>query len=257
MGSYLSPIHSLWSPSYLGARTSVCRESPSIVGIFHYSIHCVPPRALGSPSPFLQSLSQLLRALLMNYLLLFAEVCLSGCWSALPSLLESWKCLRTNDQRGRGSENSALLPQVRARPKVSLNIPELPQGSGWDWAWNHSFAWPLSAAHTPSPVSPWSIPLINHMWAQYHLRVSFWETCPKTPPLIHYIPSFPLGLETVFPWINIPSPWSSSVTFVEVYLININMVNGTTQFKVIYSISKFLRDKKLTWWCLCSFPSYI
>ena len=114
--------------------------------------------------------------------------------SALPSLLESQKCLRTNDQLGRESENSVLLSQVRARPKVSLNIPELPEGSGWDWAWNHSFAWPLSAAYTPSPVFPWSIPLINDMQAQYHLRVSFWKTCPKTPPLKNHIPSFPLGL---------------------------------------------------------------
>lgn len=170
----------------------------------------------------------------MNHTCYFLQRPASGFGSALPFWRagSTWEPM-TNEGGSLKTQPSCL---VRARPKVSLNIPELPQGSGWDWAWNHSFAWPLSAAHTPSPVSPWSIPLINHMQAQYHLRVSFWETCPTTPPLIHHIPSFPLGLETIFPWINIPSPRSSSASLVEFYLMNINMVNGndTVQSYLLY-----------------------
>lgn len=94
-----------------------------------------------------------------------------------------------------------------------------------------------SATHPASSVSPWSTPLINHMQMHYHLMVSFWGACPKTPSLIYHLPAFPPCPKTIFPWRNILSPsCPESVSLMEVCLMDINMVNGnfTVQSYLLY-----------------------
>ena len=111
--------------------------------------------------------------------------------AAWPDTSQGWKyrgvCMPEGHAKGNNAEveSPAPLPWVRTDSLVSMTFQNFPQEQAG--AWNSTS---LASGFFPSPLlacfptllllSPWSPSLINHLHTNSHLRVSFWETWPKT-----------------------------------------------------------------------------